>query len=287
MEVVSRASARPRRLPRPLAVFALIAFGAPWIGWGVFRALHLQSPWRQPSPLAWALWLSGSGVSLAGIVATYVAGGGGAVLALLRRGVDFSPPLRWWAFALLLPFAWELPARIVALVHSGQPLAINPGAFLLMVSPIALLHIITGPLGEEFGWRGFLLPELLKRIAPLPASLTVGLIWSLWHVPLYVGLVITGATDWVVFVTETTVLSVLFYVLMVRTGWALSLAILFHWAVNVTPGVAQVLLPGKLGRGDELLQSGTVGVIVTGLALLLFTTLRPQPTPSSRSSVPR
>lgn len=37
---------------------------------------------------------------------------------------------------------------------------------------------------EEFGWRGFLLPELLKTNDGWTASLKVGIIWALWHLPI-------------------------------------------------------------------------------------------------------
>ena len=42
-----------------------------------------------------------------------------------------------------------------------------------------------GPLGEEAGWRGFLLPRLLKRFDPLLASVYLALIWGIWHLPLH------------------------------------------------------------------------------------------------------
>ena len=40
-------------------------------------------------------------------------------------------------------------------------------------------------LGEELGWRGFLLPRLAARQGPLRASLVVGLLWGLWHLPAF------------------------------------------------------------------------------------------------------
>mgnify|MGYP002338799722 CR=1 FL=1 len=38
---------------------------------------------------------------------------------------------------------------------------------------------------EEFGWRGFLLPNLLKKFNPFIASLIVGGFWFIWHLPLF------------------------------------------------------------------------------------------------------
>lgn len=40
--------------------------------------------------------------------------------------------------------------------------------------------------GEEWGWRGYLLPKMLKRFKVVPTLLITGVIWGLWHAPLIV-----------------------------------------------------------------------------------------------------
>lgn len=45
--------------------------------------------------------------------------------------------------------------------------------------------IIRGPLGEELGWRGYLLNELNTRFSRLKSALITGIIWSVWHLPLW------------------------------------------------------------------------------------------------------
>jgi len=83
-----------------------------------------------------------------------------------------------------------LPAAVVVMVvvanaALGAPwpradqLAHWPG--MLDTFLIALLFVA---LGEEPGWRGFLLPRLQQRFAPLTADLVLGAIWALWHLPL-------------------------------------------------------------------------------------------------------
>jgi membrane protease YdiL (CAAX protease family) len=50
--------------------------------------------------------------------------------------------------------------------------------------PLAIgMQIITGAVGEELGWRGFLLPRLRKYYGPVTAAWVMGSLWSLWHVP--------------------------------------------------------------------------------------------------------
>jgi membrane protease YdiL (CAAX protease family) len=50
---------------------------------------------------------------------------------------------------------------------------------------VSLPLIALGPLGEELGWRGFLLPRMLGKMAPLSAALILGTIWMIWHIPAF------------------------------------------------------------------------------------------------------
>ena len=49
---------------------------------------------------------------------------------------------------------------------------------------VALFAVFSGPLGEEIGWRGFALPKLLETHSALAASLILGSVWAVWHLPL-------------------------------------------------------------------------------------------------------
>lgn len=45
--------------------------------------------------------------------------------------------------------------------------------------------LIRGPLGEELGWRAFVLTELQKKFNPLKSAIIVGVLWGFWHTPLW------------------------------------------------------------------------------------------------------
>lgn len=54
-----------------------------------------------------------------------------------------------------------------------------------MLSYYFIKNLLSGPLGEELGWRGFALLELQKQYSPLIASIIVGFWWGMWHVPIW------------------------------------------------------------------------------------------------------
>lgn len=55
----------------------------------------------------------------------------------------------------------------------------------LMLFPVLLISLISGPLNEEFGWRGYALDKLLVRFGFFGASAILGFVWGIWHLPWY------------------------------------------------------------------------------------------------------
>lgn len=119
----------------------------------------------------------------------------------------------------------------------------HPFGIAAYVAPAALMALTTGPLGEEAGWRGFFLPRLLGRYSPLVASVILGVIWGIWHVPLYVHSVFAQVDTGVSFVTSTVCFSIIMTCLFFHTRGSVLLAILFHWTVNISPQAANQMLP--------------------------------------------
>ena len=71
-------------------------------------------------------------------------------------------------------------------MHLGGPSWISIVLGTLLVGTYGLIRSVASALGEEIGWRGFLVPELSKTTSFTATSLVSGLIWSLWHYPVLI-----------------------------------------------------------------------------------------------------
>jgi membrane protease YdiL (CAAX protease family) len=100
------------------------------------------------------------------------------LLGFLFRGFSKNN-LLWYLIGILVPVAAVASAIIIARhLHSGAP-------FLpLAALPLTLgLQVFTGAMGEELGWRGFLLSHLERRLSPRVAAIVMAITWALWHLP--------------------------------------------------------------------------------------------------------
>jgi membrane protease YdiL (CAAX protease family) len=100
----------------------------------------------------------------------------------------FAAPIKLFPLlaSIFIPVAAIGIVWIAYSVISHKPLVdlvakLSAGSILL----IFLDNLIRGPLGEELGWRGYLQIELNKRFSLLKSSLFVGMIWGVWHLPLW------------------------------------------------------------------------------------------------------
>lgn len=222
---------------RSMATFFAVGFGLPWVGWTINAVTTVEPPMRT------MLFYFGDFMTIAGLVAVFSAGGIGSLRAMLGRCLRGGPAI-WWAFALFLPLVWDSAGRIAYGLRHGGVGAFDPSGFAGYVAPGAWLAWTTGPLGEEAGWRGYFLPRLLGRFQPLTASVILGLIWAIWHVPLYIHSNFSTVGRGLNFTVSVVCLTILVTILFHRTRGSLLLAVLFHWSVNVTPDVVEKVLPG-------------------------------------------
>ena len=167
--------------------------------------------------------------SLVGILLTALFSGKSGIGELFRRLGQVRVPLTWYAVVLLLVPVLLFVAIGVHMLLGGAMIAYAWSGFLSML----ILSGFGAGLGEELGWRGFALPQLLARQQAFAASLLLGVLWGLWHLPeaLAMG---TSPVSFILFVLELTADAVLFTWVYNNTKGSLFLMVLFHAAVTTT-----------------------------------------------------
>ena len=205
--------------------------------------------------LSWSLWFASGagtpvgpntlvlllGVFAPGIVAigfTAFTEGRAAVLALLRRLVDWDIPVRWYVFTATFMLAIKLSAALVHRVAFGAWPAFGQEPFLGMIAATAISTIVGGQAGEELGWRGYALPRLADRFGMGPASLLLGVIWALWHLPLFfIPVGDTFGQSFPLYLVQVIAMSVTMAWLYSNTRGSLLPVMLLHAAVNNTKDI--------------------------------------------------
>lgn len=242
-----RPSLRARLAARPLLTYVVLAYGFSWLFW-VPRLLGMGEGIGQ---VLAAVGAFGPAVA-AGLVVQWT---GGSVRDWLRPLLRWRVPARFYAYALGLPIALFLSVNVVLALLGEQVhldrLATAGGSWIATFVVVALV----GGGQEEPGWRGFALDRLQARHSPLVATALLGVIWGLWHLPLY-GLGFVGPMLFVVFYTW----------LWNRTG-SLLLCVLLHAAF--TPSLYSLVLVDDslvvdLSILGVLLAAAVVLVVLTG-----------------------
>jgi membrane protease YdiL (CAAX protease family) len=207
-------------------------------------------------------------MSVAGLVAAWVAAGRPGLTSLLRRAIQLRPAGMWALYALLLPLAWETVSALAwGLTHAGVG-RFEPAGLLRAVTVPALIALTTGPIGEEFGWRGYLLPRFLRRFSsPIGATLVLGVLWSIWHYPLYWNSVFATVAGGLNFTISVLCFSVLMTVLFAFTRGSVFWAIVMHWTVNTAEPTVQAMFPDLRTDGADLLNVGVLVLVTVAVVL--------------------
>ncbi len=223
----------------PLLGFFVLTFAWSWVCWALSPAIRPQLPW-----LATLLMFAGSfGPSLAAIVVMASTHNGEGLRVWLSSCLQWRIGWGWWALAMFLPLAVMLLAAGLHIALGGETATAPASGHLLMtVVNLPLVLLLGGPLGEEFGWRGYALPVLQDRLGWRAASLGLGLVWGVWHLPLFF---IDGTAQsqipLALFLLSVVAMSVVFAWLANRTAGSVVAALLFHTAINFWPSVVPVL----------------------------------------------
>ena len=138
--------------------------------------------------------------------------------------------------------AWLLGAPFPTEYNFVRPqpwYRLSPGLLLAYLQTV----LFQGPLNEEPGWRGLALPRLQKMYGSIIASIIIGVIWGLWHAPLYwIGIYSGGIAEVLGRFLWTIPLAFLFTWVYKRTQDSLLVSILLHTSVNFQGDISSVVL---------------------------------------------
>ncbi len=150
----------------------------------------------------------------------------------------------WYLVIFLVPVVYSGLALFTGWL-AGEPCPSFTAAKELLANPVGLLGfvffiLIYGPLPEELGWRGYALDGLQKRWSPLISSLILGVVWSVWHLPMFFmsGSLLAAAfpfnsiSCWLAFGPGLLAESIIFTWIYNHTNRSILSAILFHLMIN-------------------------------------------------------
>jgi len=252
-----------------LLFFFGVAFLFSWLVW-LIGILASNGRLALPLPNPALVLIGAHGPLVAALSLSYREGGWTAVKALLRAGFAVRIKPVWWASILLLPVllcglaVWANVAR--SDFQLDRTLLDQPW---MIVPTFLLAFFLLGSFQEEFGWRGYALPRMLARWNPLIASLILGAVWGVWHLPLFL---ISGASQsymsFGVFFSMTLALGVLFTWFYLRTGRNLFSALLLHTAINSSLSIFPPL-EQRAGGNQMALTYLMLGYLLVALVVVI------------------
>lgn len=251
----------------PVAVFTFFALAFAW-SWFFWLLAPLLAPEAPVAATTLAL-VGGFGPSLAAVAVVAHQAGRSDLLRWLRRCLQWGVDWRWIALAFFFPVAFMGLAAAVHVALGGTlPPSPAAGHVLLAAANFVLVFLVGGPLGEEFGWRGYALPALQRRWGWRIASLVLGVAWTLWHLPLfYSGGTVQSHLPMGLYALSAIASSVLFAWLFNRSEGSVLPVLVLHTAVNAWSLVIPVMV---LPDGSNLRPFQLVVGILVFVALLLL-----------------
>jgi len=213
------------------AFFIAAAFGLTWALAGLLFALRptveaALGPLSISNPSFFiAVW----GPAIAALLTIARFDGRDGLRRYLRRVISWRSGAAWY---LVVVLGWPCVFWVGGLMVQEAPARASGPLLAVLLAGLTQLLLDPGPM-EEVGWRGYALPLLQARYSALAASLILGFLWGIWHLPAFL---IEGSSQagyaFSAFVVGSMSISVLMTALYNRTYGCIPLMFLFHWSLN-------------------------------------------------------
>jgi len=277
-----------------LIVFLLIAFGLAYLlDYLVLIPILKSSTIQRPSAWSTGLWFLVFGIIrmytpfLGVIVALFILGyrlkrgligyglrGGRAEYILVGMAIPYAIYLVSLAYGLLLGYQIVNPAAMISKIQNIELGEMDPNMMIVLMLLSAVFNGSTinalAALGEEMGWRGFLLGELGEKLGMYFSAIIIGVIWGLWHAPLIlVGYNYPHHPD-LIGLSMFTLICIVWSIILSQLrvlGRSVIPSSIMHGNINAVAGM--ILLSFK---GDEIYTSpvGLLGLVASATIALLI-----------------
>jgi uncharacterized protein len=263
---------------REVVLFGLLAYGLAWAWWGFWLFPYLGTLLTQSTTSTYLVAQAGGALGLAiplGMFAPMIA-------ALIMRvfvskeGVKGSLGLlrswRYYLAALVAPPVFvTMVVLIVQALGLGEFAWSQAGLLVYLTLLLKTLPNIPFALGEEYGWRGYLLPRLLP-LGEVRATLLVALIWGPWHVPfLLAGFNYPDVNVWLaflVFMFTVVALSFAYNWFYVASSGSVLVVALLHQSSNTFSDT--FWQPPLMSEGSQVAASVVGGLLMLILVVVVY-----------------
>jgi len=238
--------------------FFLLTFAYSWVIWipSVLDGIGIELPFSVAGYSTVVVIIGAFAPLMAAITLVAREEGWKGMRAFFGQALDFHIKPVYLVLALALPLLIHLIAHYLALaVGLDVAKTLFPTdtslAPIVLAIPYFILMLVLGGGQEEFGWRGYAQEPLQEKIGVIPASLVIGLIWGIWHLPLwFMAGDLHSAYSFLAFVMMTTSISIIYAWLYNSSGKKLIVVIFFH-AMNNTAAPLLPFLHGIEGKPES------------------------------------
>lgn len=220
-----------------------------WLCWLPILPYLEGSPFESPLPVLAMFFVGAYGPSIMGVLLTAFYDGKKGLKSLWQRACKIRVDWLLLSLALLAGPALSGAAAALMVSNGGQLGSVNYG-LLPWLPLVFIVPIIFGPLAEEFGWRGFALPQLNYQQHFIRTSITLGAVWALWHAPLFWAKTGTAISAFPVTPSSVSLFfmavigsSFIYTWLFQRTAGSVFVAIVLHLSMNASGIALGMLFP--------------------------------------------
>lgn len=221
--------------------FRFIAYSFLW-SWSFWITAGIISYFGWGIPTAFLHYLGGIG-PMAGAIITLLGWDSSSKRNFWLAVTDFNRiKLKWYLVIILLVPLLISFGILIDMVLGGigykPEMILEISGFPLKIFSFLIFYLIFGPIPEELGWRGILLPEFQRKLSPDLSAVLVGIIWAVWHLPLffikgsYQYQLEFGSPAFYMFNLMIILNSVIITWIYNNTKNSILAAILFHLAIN-------------------------------------------------------